>query len=129
MRSVNGAAARAFIALVFAVPAAAQSAPLPTYGRDIAPIQYRSCASCHRPGESGRFSLLSYEDAKRYPPQIAAAVRTRSMPPWRMRKRSNSSTRLSLLPPRIKLPRQTAISPARTCPFDEAVPVATVLRP
>src|ERR1700691_315010 len=82
MCPVKRTAARAFMALVFAVPAAAQSAPQPTYGRDIAPILYRSCASCHRPGESGPFSLLSYEDAKRFAPQIAAAVRARSMPPW-----------------------------------------------
>jgi Flp pilus assembly protein TadD/mono/diheme cytochrome c family protein len=82
MGSVKRTAARALLALVFAVPAAAQSPPQPTYGRDIAPILYRSCASCHRPGESGPFSLLSYKDAKQYAPQIAAAVRTRSMPPW-----------------------------------------------
>jgi mono/diheme cytochrome c family protein len=82
MCSVKRTAARVFMALVFAVPAAAQSAPQPTYGRDIAPILYRSCASCHRPGESGPFSLLSYEDAKRFAPQIAAAVGARSMPPW-----------------------------------------------
>ncbi len=85
MRSVKCAAARAFIALLFAAPLAAQNPPSaspPTYARDIAPILYRSCASCHRPGESGPFSLLSYDDAKQYAPQIAAAVRARSMPPW-----------------------------------------------
>jgi Tfp pilus assembly protein PilF len=82
MHPVKCAAARAVIALVFAVPAAAQNAPSPTYARDIAPILYRSCASCHRPGESGPFPLLRYDDAKHYAPQIAAAVRTRSMPPW-----------------------------------------------
>src|ERR1700683_5409233 len=82
MGSVKRTAARAFLALVFAVPAAAQSRPQPTYGHDIAPILYRSCTSCHRPGESGPFPLLSYDDAKHYAPQIAAAVRTRSMPPW-----------------------------------------------
>jgi mono/diheme cytochrome c family protein len=82
MHSVKRTAARAFLALVLAVPAAAQSTSEPTYGRDIAPILYRSCASCHRPGESAPFSLLSYDDAKRYAPQIAVAVRTRAMPPW-----------------------------------------------
>jgi Tfp pilus assembly protein PilF/mono/diheme cytochrome c family protein len=82
MRSVKCAAARVFIVLVFAVPAAAQTAPPPTHAHDIAPILYRSCASCHRPGESGPFSLLAYDDAKQYAPQIAAAVRARSMPPW-----------------------------------------------
>jgi len=85
MRSVKCAAARAFLALLFAAPLAAQNPPSaspPTYVDDIAPILYRSCASCHRPGESAPFSLLSYDDAKQYATQIAAAVRTRSMPPW-----------------------------------------------
>jgi Flp pilus assembly protein TadD/mono/diheme cytochrome c family protein len=82
MRSVKRVAARVFVALVFAVPAAAQTAPPPTYSHDIAAILYRSCASCHRPGESAPFSLLTYDDAKQYAPQIAAAVRSRSMPPW-----------------------------------------------
>ena len=82
MRSVKCAAARAFIALVFAVPAAAQSASPPTFAHDVAPILYRACASCHHPGESAPFSLLTYDDAKQYARQIAAAVRTRAMPPW-----------------------------------------------
>ena len=82
MCSVKCAAAGALIALVFAVPAAAQTAPPPTYAHDIAAILDRSCASCHRPGESGPFSLLTYDDAKQYAPRIAAAVRARSMPPW-----------------------------------------------
>jgi tetratricopeptide (TPR) repeat protein/mono/diheme cytochrome c family protein len=84
MRSVKRAAARAFVALVFAALAAAQTSPPtpPTYNHDIAPILYRSCSSCHRPGESAPFSLLTYDDAKNFAPQIAAAVRTRSMPPW-----------------------------------------------
>jgi mono/diheme cytochrome c family protein len=84
MRSAKCAAARALIALVIAASAAAQipPSPLPTYNRDIAPIFYRSCSSCHRPGESAPFSLLTYDDAKQYATAIAAAVRARSMPPW-----------------------------------------------
>jgi tetratricopeptide (TPR) repeat protein/mono/diheme cytochrome c family protein len=83
MRSAKCTAARVFLALVFAVPAAAQqTAPPPTYAHNIAPILYRSCSSCHRSGESGPFPLLTYDDAKKYAPQIAAAVRTRAMPPW-----------------------------------------------
>ena len=62
--------------------AAAQTSPPPTFAHEVAPILYRSCASCHRPGESAPFSLLSYDDAKSFAPQIAAATRSRSMPPW-----------------------------------------------
>jgi tetratricopeptide (TPR) repeat protein/mono/diheme cytochrome c family protein len=53
-----------------------------TFNRDIAPILYRSCASCHRPGEAGPFPLLTYADAKTHARQIAAVTRSRFMPPW-----------------------------------------------
>jgi tetratricopeptide (TPR) repeat protein/mono/diheme cytochrome c family protein len=53
-----------------------------TFNRDIAPILYRSCASCHRPGEAGPFPLLSYADAKSRARQIAVVTRSGFMPPW-----------------------------------------------
>ena len=53
-----------------------------TFNRDIAPILYRSCAMCHRPGEAAPFSLLSYIDAKSHARQIAAVTKSRYMPPW-----------------------------------------------
>jgi tetratricopeptide (TPR) repeat protein/mono/diheme cytochrome c family protein len=53
-----------------------------TFNRDIAPILYRSCALCHRPGEAAPFSLLNYADAKQHARQIVAVTRSRFMPPW-----------------------------------------------
>ena len=53
-----------------------------TYNRDIAPIVYQYCSSCHRPGEAGPFPLLTYQDVKRQAHQIAAVTQTRFMPPW-----------------------------------------------
>jgi Flp pilus assembly protein TadD/mono/diheme cytochrome c family protein len=53
-----------------------------TFGRDIAPIVYGHCVSCHRPGEAGPFSLLSYEDVKRHASQIVTVTKSRYMPPW-----------------------------------------------
>ena len=53
-----------------------------TFNRDIAPIIFLSCARCHRPGESGPFSLLTYDDVKKHARQIEAVTRTRFMPPW-----------------------------------------------
>jgi tetratricopeptide (TPR) repeat protein len=53
-----------------------------TFNRDIAPILYRSCALCHRPGESGPFPLLNYADAKSHALQIAVVTKSRFMPPW-----------------------------------------------
>ncbi|MGC2659905.1 MAG: tetratricopeptide repeat protein [Bryobacteraceae bacterium] len=66
---------------VLGVPLLAQT-KTPTYAHDIAPILYKSCAPCHRPGESGPFSLLTYGDAKRHASEIAAVTRSRYMPPW-----------------------------------------------
>ncbi len=53
-----------------------------TFNRDIAPIVYQYCVSCHRPGESGPFPLLRYEDVKKHGRQVAAVTQTRFMPPW-----------------------------------------------
>ena len=53
----------------------------PTFA-DIAPILDKYCVQCHRPGEAGPFSLLSYADAKAHASQIADLTRRRIMPPW-----------------------------------------------
>ncbi len=53
-----------------------------TYDRDIAPIVYRYCSSCHRPGEAAPFSLLTYADVKKHAHQIADLTASRNMPPW-----------------------------------------------
>jgi tetratricopeptide (TPR) repeat protein/mono/diheme cytochrome c family protein len=56
--------------------------PAVTFNRDIAPILFAHCSSCHRPGESAPFSLLTYEDAKSHGQQIAFMTKARIMPPW-----------------------------------------------
>ena len=61
---------------------AAAAAP-PTFNRDIAPILYKNCATCHRPGEVAPFSLLTYQDAAKRAKQIAAVTQSRFMPPWK----------------------------------------------
>lgn len=53
-----------------------------TFNRDIAPIVFHYCASCHRPGEAGPFPLLSYQDVKKHGRQIIAVTQSRYMPPW-----------------------------------------------
>jgi Flp pilus assembly protein TadD/mono/diheme cytochrome c family protein len=60
---------------------AAADAPV-TFNRDIAPIVFHSCARCHRPGESGPFSLLSYADVRKHARQVVTVTKTRYMPPW-----------------------------------------------
>ena len=60
----------------------AGSASAPTWSRDIAPILYKNCATCHHPGGGGPFSLLTYENARRWGPQILTVTQSRFMPPW-----------------------------------------------
>ncbi|MFN0007739.1 MAG: tetratricopeptide repeat protein [Planctomycetota bacterium] len=61
---------------------AACGRPEPTFNRDIAPIVFENCAGCHRPGESGPFSLLSYADVAKRGSQIVEVTQSRTMPPW-----------------------------------------------
>jgi len=66
-----------------ALPVQAADTPAPTYHRDIAPIVLNNCATCHRPGESAPFALLSYTDVKRRAAQIVELTASRHMPPWK----------------------------------------------
>src|SRR5262245_21126965 len=60
----------------------AQARPPVTFNRDVAPILYNNCTTCHRPGESAPFSLLTYEDAKQRAGLISAVTTNHVMPPW-----------------------------------------------
>jgi tetratricopeptide (TPR) repeat protein len=72
-----------------------------TFNKDIAPILFEHCVTCHRPidgstsaGPRGAdapgelcvagapFSLLDYQNAHRHAREIADATRARVMPPW-----------------------------------------------
>lgn len=53
-----------------------------TWSDHIAPIVYKSCAGCHRPGSAGPFPLLTYRDAADRAALIRHATSTRYMPPW-----------------------------------------------
>ena len=53
-----------------------------TFARHVAPIVFDHCAPCHRPGGSGPFTLLSYDDVARRARQIAEVTTSRFMPPW-----------------------------------------------
>lgn len=55
---------------------------LVTFNKDVAPILFKSCAECHRPGEAAPFSLLSYKDARPWAKSIREQVVNRQMPPW-----------------------------------------------
>ena len=53
-----------------------------TFNKDIAPILFANCASCHRPGEVAPFSLLTYADAVKHADKIGRQTLERHMPPW-----------------------------------------------
>ncbi|HJZ72252.1 MAG TPA: hypothetical protein VKE51_10955, partial [Vicinamibacterales bacterium] len=61
-------------------PAAKSAAP--TFSKDVAPILYKNCTNCHRPGEIAPMSLLSYKDARPWAKSIATNVSKGTMPPW-----------------------------------------------
>jgi mono/diheme cytochrome c family protein len=54
-----------------------------TFTRDVAPILYKHCAACHRPGEVGPFALLTYKDASRRAQFLKEITASRRMPPWK----------------------------------------------
>jgi len=71
------------VLVLFLAAAASQLAAAPTFTRDIAPILYKHCATCHHEGEVAPFPLLTYDDAKKHARLIAEVTRSRAMPPWK----------------------------------------------
>lgn len=53
-----------------------------TYHRDIAPILNANCVECHRPGQSGPFLLMTYNQVRRRGKQIVEVIESGFMPPW-----------------------------------------------
>src|SRR5262245_45841993 len=60
--------------------AAAKAAP--TFSKDVAPILYNKCVSCHRAGEIGPMSLITYREVRPCAASILDKVSSRIMPPW-----------------------------------------------
>jgi len=56
----------------------------PTFAEDVAPIVFRHCAVCHRPGEAAPFSLLDYDQTRKRGRQISEVTSDRLMPPWKI---------------------------------------------
>ncbi|MDQ3013483.1 MAG: cytochrome c, partial [Acidobacteriota bacterium] len=54
----------------------------PTFSKDIAPIFFKNCADCHRPGEAAPFSALTYKDVRPWAKSIREKVANKIMPPW-----------------------------------------------
>jgi peroxiredoxin len=54
-----------------------------TYYRDVAPIVQNRCQECHRPGDVGPFSLMTYQQAVTWSADIKDYTKSRQMPPWK----------------------------------------------
>lgn len=55
-----------------------------TFAEHIAPMVFKNCSSCHRPGEAAPFSLLSYKDVQRHAKTMLKAMEEKYMPPWQL---------------------------------------------
>jgi Flp pilus assembly protein TadD len=56
--------------------------PRVTFTRDVAPLLYRHCIVCHRPGGAAQVSFLDYANTRPHARQIAIMTAARTMPPW-----------------------------------------------
>ena len=54
----------------------------PTFTKDVAPILFENCVSCHRPNHLAPMSLMTYDDARPWARAVKTKVLARVMPPW-----------------------------------------------
>src|SRR5258707_13790189 len=73
---------RAAAVVVLIVTGIAQAASASTFSRDVAPILYKHCAGCHRPGDIAPMPLLTYEQTRPWAKSIREKVALGQMPPW-----------------------------------------------
>src|SRR4051794_13544125 len=69
--------------VLLALTAVTSRASVPTFSKDVAPILFDNCVSCHRPNEVAPFTLTSFDDAHKRAKTIARLTGDRSMPPWK----------------------------------------------
>jgi hypothetical protein len=55
----------------------------PTFAKDVAPIVYANCTTCHRPGAIGPFPLTTYAEVKKRARLVAQVTADKTMPPWK----------------------------------------------
>ena len=71
----------AFLLPLAALLATAKSADV-TYHKDVLPVLQKHCQICHRPGEAGPMSFISYKETRPWAKSIRDAVASKRMPPW-----------------------------------------------
>src|SRR3954471_3791042 len=77
---------RISLLLLLSMALASRGAPVNTkvtFNKEIAPIIYHNCSSCHRPGEAAPFPLLCYQNVTKKAKTIGEVTASRQMPPWK----------------------------------------------
>ena len=82
MRRITFLWAALTLVLSGATASAGQADAGPTFTKDVAPILYDNCVTCHRPDNIAPMALLEYTDARPWARSIKDLVVTREMPPW-----------------------------------------------
>ena len=54
----------------------------PSFAKDVAPIIFNKCATCHRPGEPVPMSLTSYQEVRPWAKAVKEQIIEHTMPPW-----------------------------------------------
>ena len=71
------------IILAVCVGGAGRAATIaPTFTKDVAPILYKNCVTCHRPGDIAPMPLITYEQVRPWAKSIREKVSLGTMPPW-----------------------------------------------
>src|SRR5581483_6573251 len=53
-----------------------------TFNKDVLPILQQHCQECHRPGEIGKMSLITYQQVRPWAAAIKESTKLKKMPPW-----------------------------------------------
>ena len=57
--------------------------PTPTFNKEVVRIFQKNCQTCHRAGDIGPFSMMSYTETRPWAKAIREAVLSKRMPPWK----------------------------------------------
>jgi mono/diheme cytochrome c family protein len=79
---VVGVASLALVGVAMSLPSSPLHRAEPTFTKDVAPVVFKNCTTCHRPGGLGPFSLLNADTAAAHADEIRDAVQSGYMPPW-----------------------------------------------
>lgn len=82
MRSHNRCVIRYALIAVLCASIAAGADSVLVFTKDVAPILYANCVSCHRPGEIAPMALITYEQVRPWAKSIREKVSLGQMPPW-----------------------------------------------